>query len=108
MKAHRIRLSDYIVAQQLTTGANFPSNTIIHPFFADGAAAVFEGHFIGRVLAQLVVVFVAKGVQSSIAVLRLTWQRMWTRFVRTGYMLDDNHIHICQDLPATNYTQAIN
>jgi len=41
MKAHRIRPPDDILAQQLTTGANFPFNTIIHPFFADGAAAVF-------------------------------------------------------------------
>jgi len=96
MKAHRIRPSNYIVAQQLTTGANFPSNTIIHPFFADGVAAVFQCHFIGRVLAHLVAIFVAKRVQSSIAILSLTWWRMWTRFVRTGYMLDNNHIHVCQ------------
>jgi len=96
MKAHRICPSNYIVAQQLTTGANFPSNTIIHPFFADGTAAVFQCHFIGRVLAHLVAIFVAKRVQSSIAILSLTWWQMWTRFVRTGYMLDNNHIHVCQ------------
>jgi len=48
MKAHRIRLSDYILAQQLT---NFPLNIVIHPFFTNRVAAVFECHFIGGVLA---------------------------------------------------------
>jgi len=62
MKAHRIRPPDDILAQQLTAGANSPLNTVLHPFFADGAAAVFECHFIGRVLAQPVAVSIAKRV----------------------------------------------
>jgi len=42
IKAHRIRPPDDILAQQLTAGANSPLNIVIHPFFADSAAAVFE------------------------------------------------------------------
>jgi len=42
IKAHQIHPPDDILAQQLTAGANSPLNIVIHPFFANSAAAVFE------------------------------------------------------------------